>query len=213
VAYDLYVITDEKIGHGRSHTELAECALLGGADCIQLRDKETSGSALYRTASLIRSLTEDANALFIMNDDLDIALASGADGVHLGQKDLPVQDARKMVPGDFIIGVSVGSVEEAIRAERAGADYLALSPTFSTRSKDDAGDGHGLVTLREIASATRLPVIAIGGITRYNLRSVIAAGAEGVAVISAVVGERNVTRAAAELKALILAAKRDETNV
>lgn len=213
MAYDLYVITDEKIGLSRPHTELAELALLGGADCIQLRDKELSGSALYRSASVIRSLTEDAGALFIMNDRLDIALASGADGVHLGQSDLPVSEARKIVPREFIIGASVGSVEEAIKAERAGADYLALSPTFSTRSKDDAGDGHGLLTLRELSASTRLPVIAIGGITRYNLGSVIAAGAEGVAVISAVVGERDVTRAAAELKTLILAAKRDKTNV
>ena len=208
MAYDLYVITDEKIGLSRPHAELAALALLGGADCIQLRDKEMSGSDLYRTALAIRSLTEDADALFIMNDRLDIALASGADGIHLGQSDLPVAEARRITHQEFIIGASVGSVEEAIRAERAGADYLALSPTFSTRSKDDAGDGHGLLILKAICSATSLPVIAIGGITRYNVGSVIGAGADGVAVISAIVGERDVRRAAAELKEEIGSAKR-----
>lgn len=207
MAYDLYVITDEQIGRGRSHTELTEMALLGGADIIQLRDKKMDSASLYRTAQEMLALTRAAGACFIMNDRLDIALATGADGVHLGQQDMPISEARRIVPRDFIIGCSVGSVEDAIQAEISGADYLALSPIFSTTSKDDAGCGHGLSTLSAIRAATRLPLVAIGGITRENIGSVIASGADGAAVISAVVGEEDVATAAAELKRLITAAK------
>ena len=207
MAYDLYVITDEQIGRGRSHTALAEMALRGGADIIQLRDKRMDSTSLYRTATEIVALTRDAGACFIMNDRLDLALAAGADGVHLGQQDMPIAEARRIVPRNFIIGSSVGSVEEAIEAEISGANYLALSPIFATTSKDDAGCGHGLSTLGAIRAATRLPLVAIGGITRENIGSVIGAGADGAAVISAVVGEDDVAAAAAELKRKIAAAK------
>ncbi|GAA5263390.1 thiamine phosphate synthase [Methanocalculus sp.] len=207
MAYDLYVITDEQIGRGRSHTELARMALLGGADIIQLRDKRMDAASLYRTATEILAMTRDAGACFIMNDRLDIALATGADGVHLGQQDMPISEARRIVPRDFIIGSSVGSVDEAIQAEISGADYLALSPVFATTSKDDAGCGHGLSTLGAIRAATRLPLVAIGGITWENIGSVIGAGADGAAVISAVVGEEDVAAAAAELKRQIAVAK------
>lgn len=207
MAYDLYVITDEMIGRGRSHTKLAELALLGGADVIQLRDKEMDSASLFRTATEILALTADAGACFIMNDRLDLALAAGADGVHLGQQDMPVAEARRIAPRDFIIGCSVGSVEEAVHAEISGADYLALSPIFATTSKDDAGDGHGLMMLGAIRAATRLPVVAIGGITRENIGSVIGAGADGAAVISAVIAEEDVISAARELKRLIAEAK------
>lgn len=208
MGYDLYVITDEQIGRGRSHTALAELALRGGADIIQLRDKRMDAASLFRTATEILALTRDAGACFIINDRLDIALAAGADGVHLGQQDMPVAKARRIVPRNFIIGASVGSVEEAIQAEISGADYLALSPVFSTTSKDDAGDGHGLMTLSAIRAVTQLPLVAIGGITRENIGSVIGSGADGAAVISAVVGEDDVTAAAAELKQMITAAKK-----
>lgn len=207
MAYDLYVITDVQIGRGRSHTILAEMALQGGADIIQLRDKRMDPASLYRTAQEIFALTRAAGACFIMNDRLDIALATGADGVHLGQQDMPISEARRIVPRDFIIGCSVGSVEEAIQAEISGADYLALSPVFATTSKDDAGEGHGLSTLGAIRAATRLPLVAIGGITWENIGSVITSGADGAAVISAVVGEEDVASAAAELKRQITAAK------
>jgi len=205
--YDLYVITDERIGRGRSHVELARRAVAGGADVIQLRDKNLSGRDLFDAALAVREITADAGALFIVNDRLDVALAAGADGVHLGEHDLPIGEARRLAPPGFIIGASVGSVATAVSARAEGADYVALSPTFSTGSKDDAGAGHGLAMLAAVRAAVPLPLVAIGGITAANLGEVITAGADGVAVISAVVGEDDVTAAARELRSRIAAAK------
>ncbi|WOX58096.1 thiamine phosphate synthase [Methanoculleus receptaculi] len=208
MGYDLYVITDETVGGGRSHAELARRAVAGGADVIQLRDKRLPGRDLLDAASAIREVTYDAGALFIVNDRLDVALAAGADGVHLGESDLPIRHARRIAPPGFIIGASVGSVAAAVRAGLEGADYVALSPTFSTTSKDDAGEGHGLAVLSAIRAAVSVPLIAIGGINAGNVADVIAAGADGVAVISAVVGVDDVTAAARDLRARIAATKR-----
>ncbi len=207
MAYDLYVVTDEQIGRGRTHTEQARSAVAGGADAIQLRDKSLSCRDLLAAACEIRKITRTAGALFIVNDRLDVALAAGADGVHLGQSDLPLEYARRIAPPGFIIGISVGGAREAAQAEAAGADYVALSPTFPTASKADAGPGHGLATLATIRPVVSVPVIAIGGIGHHNLREVIAAGADGVAVISAVVGQADMTAAARAMKSLITAAK------
>ena len=205
--FDLYVITDVKIGRGRSHAEIARQAVLGGADVIQLRDKSLPCRDLLREACEIREITRAAGALFIVNDRIDVALASGADGVHLGQDDLPTRDARRIASRDFIIGVSVGGVPEAVVAEEAGADYVALSPVFSTISKENAGPGHGLALLRDICSCVSIPVVAIGGIGPGDVRGIIAAGADGIAVISAVVGEEDISGAARRMKALIESAK------
>lgn len=207
MGYDLYVVTDEKIGRGRSHAELAARAVAGGADVVQLRDKNLSGRDLFAAALAIREITSDAGALFIVNDRLDIALASGANGVHLGAGDLPIREARRIAPPGFIIGASVGSAATAVSAVVEGADYVALSPTFATGSKDDAGPGHGLMMLAEIRAAVTLPLVAIGGITAENVGDVIAAGADGIAAISAVVGKDDVTAAARDLRSRIAAAK------
>ena len=147
---DLYVITDEIIGRGRTHAEIAERAIAGGADVIQLRDKSLVSSELIQVGQVIREITRHRETLFIVNDCLDVALACGADGVHLGQGDMRTDVARQLAPPGFIIGVSVSTVQEAILAVQQGADYVALSPTFSTGSKQDAGPGHGLTMLREI---------------------------------------------------------------
>jgi len=204
---DLYVITDSIIGNGLSHAEMARLAVAGGADIIQLRDKALSCRELLKEASEIREVTLATGALFIVNDRLDVALAAGADGVHLGQDDLSVEMAREIAPEDFIIGVSVGDLDEALSAEAGGADYVALSPTFSTPSKANAGPGHGLDVLSAISSAVSIPLIAIGGIGPENVGQVISSGADGVAVISAVVGQEDVSGAAQEMKALITSAK------
>jgi thiamine-phosphate pyrophosphorylase len=206
--FDLYIITDEMIGGGRSPAEIAQRAIAGGADVIQLRDKTCSSLALLRAAREIRTITRQSGTLFIINDRLDVAIACGADGVHLGQDDMPVSTARQLAPPGFIIGVSVGTVGEAVQAGREGADYLALSPTFSTASKDDAGPGYGLDRLREIRRVVSIPVIAIGGINRQNAGDVIAAGADGIAVISAVVASPDITAAARELKDIVQESKR-----
>ncbi len=200
---DLYIITDENIGRGRTHAEVAERAITGGADAIQLRDKFRSSGELVRVGRTLREITRRSSTLFIVNDRLDVALTCGADGVHLGQGDLRTDVARQIAPPGFIIGVSISNPDEALQAEREGADYVALSPTFSTGSKADARPGHGLEMLREIRKRVTIPVMAIGGITRENIREVFAAGADGVAVISAVVGAEDITAAARDLKMLI----------
>jgi thiamine-phosphate pyrophosphorylase len=207
MAYDLYVITDREIARGLSHAEIARRVICGGADVVQLREKGMPCRDLLATAREIREITREAGVLFIVNDRIDIAIVAGADGVHLGQDDLPVREARRIAPAGFIIGVSVGCVAEAVAAESAGAGYVALSPIFPTTSKDDAGPGHGIQVLRGICNAVSIPVIAIGGITHQNVSEVVAAGADGVAVISAVVGREDITGAARQMKAIIRNAK------
>jgi thiamine-phosphate pyrophosphorylase len=204
---DLYIITDEAIAGGLTHEEIARRAISGGADVIQLRDKACGCRELYRIGRVLRAITMKTGTLFIINDRLDVALACGADGVHLGQDDICAGVARQIAPPGFIIGVSVGSVDEAIKAEQEGADYIALSPVFSTASKNDAGPGLGLDVLREIRRNISVPVIAIGGINLDNVREVIAAGADGVAVISVVVGSRNIIATARELSKRISESK------
>jgi thiamine-phosphate pyrophosphorylase len=198
--YDLYIITDEQAGLHRTHAEIAMQAIAGGADAIQLRDKTCSSRELVRIGRVIRGITRRSATLFIVNDRLDVALACGADGVHLGQEDMRTDVARQIAPSGFIIGVSVRNTGEAIMAEEEGADYVALSPIFSTGSKPDAGPGHGLDMLREIRRNVSVPVIAIGGIHRGNVNEVIAAGADGIAVLSAVVGAPDIAAAARDLK-------------
>lgn len=201
----LYVVTDRSLSRGLGHLEVARRAVEGGADVIQLRDKELPGSELYSLAVEMCDIVHEAGRLFIVNDRLDIALAAGADGVHLGQDDLPVSAARRIAPR-AIIGTSVSSVEEAVKAEREGANYVAVSPLFDTGSKDDAGPGHGITVLRGVKKAVSVPVIGIGGIGRSNVAEVISAGADGVAVISAVLSQPDVAAAARDLRALVVSA-------
>jgi thiamine-phosphate pyrophosphorylase len=206
--FNLYVITDEAIAGGLSHAEIAQRAIAGGADVIQLRDKTCGCLELFKAGRALRIITKKTGTLFIVNDRLDVALACSADGVHLGQDDLRIDVARQIAPPGFIIGVSVGTVQEALEAERKGADYIAVSPLFSTSSKNNAGPGHGLDRLREIRRNVSIPVIAIGGIKPDNVREVIAAGADGVAVISAVIGSPDISAAARELRELVSAGRK-----
>lgn len=205
----LYVVTDSALSQGRSHVEVAQSAVEGGAKIVQLRDKTESSAKLYEEACAIRNLCHD-RALFIVNDRIDIALASGADGVHLGQSDLPLTVARKMCGPSFIIGISVGSVAEADAAVRDGASYVAVSPVFSTTSKKDAGEGHGLSLVREIRSRyPKIVLVGIGGLSLENCREAVAAGLDSVAVISAVVSQPDIVAAARLLSAEIEEALHD----
>lgn len=203
MAWDLYVITDEGLSRGLTHGEIARQAVAGGADVIQVRDKTLTGRALYAVSEEIRKVTADAGALFIVNDRLDIALACGADGVHLGQDDLPLPVARIITPSPFIIGISVASVEEAVQAVQGGADYIAVGPVFTTSSKPDAGPSLGLQVVCDICAAVNKPVIAIGGIHPDNAEDLINAGVQGIAVISAIVSAEDITAAARSFRRLI----------
>ncbi|MCX6689392.1 MAG: thiamine phosphate synthase, partial [Methanoregula sp.] len=207
MAYDLYVITDEQISRGLSHVEIARQAIAGGADVIQLRDKTSGCRDLARIGGEISQIARKTGTLFIVNDRLDVAVACGADGVHVGQGDLRVDVARQIAPPGFVIGVSVGSVKEAVRAEADGADYIAVSPVFSTGSKQDAGPGRELLVLRAICAQVSCPVVAIGGINCSNVEEVVRAGADGVAVIYAGVGSPDIANAVREMRGIVTRVK------
>ena len=198
--YLVYVVTDETVSGGRSHLQITERAVEGGADVVQLRAKGLEGRAMLNVAKDMRDATKGTDTLFIVNDRLDIAILANADGVHLGQDDIPVDEARRISPPGFIIGVSVGSVEESLRAEKEGADYIGLGPVFATTSKDDAGPVCGLDLLNSVKDSVGIPVVAIGGITMDNAPSVIGAGADGLAVISAVLVPEDIAAACLELR-------------
>lgn len=202
--WKLYIITDQELSGGKSHLQVAEEAIQGGADVIQLRDKTASSAELYYSASQIREITLENNIPFIVNDRLDIALAVDADGLHIGQEDLPVSIARKLLRPSGILGVSAGSLAEALQAEKEGADYLGVGPVFEARStKADAGEPRGLSLLSEIRRQCQIPVIAIGGISFNNVVAVFQAGADGVAVISAIVAAPDIREATQEFKKTI----------
>jgi thiamine-phosphate pyrophosphorylase len=194
----LYVVTDER-DECDSLLGTCEAALRGGAGAIQLRRKHDSGRSLIKLGRLVRDLTAAYHALYIVNDRVDVALATGADGVHLGQDDMPLLDARRLI-GEKLVGVSAGTVEEARRAMDSGADYLGIGAVFATRSKADA-DVLGLEGLRTIADAVLgCPVVAIGGIHEANADMVLDAGADGLAVVSAVMAAWDPEEAARRLR-------------
>ncbi len=190
----LYVIIDIQALKGRSHVEAASQAIRGGASVVQLRDKLLTKKELLPIAHQLRKLCAEHNVLFIVNDYLDLALATDADGLHLGQDDLPIEVARQLLKMDSILGCSTRTVDQAITAESDGADYIAVGSIYPTTSKETAVVV-GLERLRQIRQAVSLPVVAIGGITRDSAAEVVAAGADSVAVISAVLQAEDVEEA------------------
>lgn len=196
----LYIITEPAL---RDPVESVQLVLEGGVRLVQLRAKDATARELVQMGQAIRALTRKYNATFIVNDRLDIALVVEADGVHLGQDDLPVPLARKLAGDAFIIGVSAETVEEAQRAEAEGANYLGVGPMFTTTTKPDAGMPIGPQRLREIKAAVSIPVYGIGGITLENAPLVIQAGADGICVISAIIGAPNPTEATRQFLSML----------
>ena len=182
----LHVLTDTSLQSRFSHIELAEMAIAGGADTIQYREKRHSTRKMIETASKMKRICERAGAVFIVNDRIDVALASDADGVHLGQDDFPIPLARKLAGEERIIGGSSSHEGEVRECLALGADYVGFGPVFPTTSKDDAGPVSGMAELRDVVRMTAIPVIAIGGVGPENMEKVMKAGAYGIAVISAV---------------------------
>ena len=182
----VYVITDSRQARGRAHREIVEAAIKGGATAVQLRMKEEPARLIVETARQIAPLCRAAGVTFIVNDRADVAMIAGADGVHIGQDDLPAREVRALMGPAAVIGVSAATVEEAMAAERAGADYLGVGAIYATATKADAGAPVGLDRLRELHRAVRLPLVGIGGITADTAAAVMRAGAAGVAVITAV---------------------------
>jgi len=196
----LYVILDPQQTRGRDPVEVARQALRGGARILQWRDKTRDKGEQLAQARAIRELCREHDALFIVNDHVDLALACAADGVHLGQKDLPVEAVRTWTPAGVLIGVSTNNAEEARQAERGGASYVAVGSIFPTGSKEVTRPASPQ-RLREIKQAVGIPVVAIGGINEKNIAQVLEAGADAVAVISAVCGAEDVEEAARRLVA------------
>ncbi len=203
----LYVITDRGLARGRSEKDVVLQAIDGGATAIQLRGKEMSGLEMYRTAVMLRDITADHDIMFVVNDRLDVALAVEADGVHLGQEDIPARAAAEMIArcgagarrrgawrGRMALGISAADPGEAKAAEADGADYIGAGPVWATATKPDAGAPAGAGMIEAICSSVGIPVVAIGGISAENAGLLAGTGVAGVAVISAVVAAPDVLR-------------------
>lgn len=196
---DLYPVTCERLSAGRSNFELLEAAIRGGARIIQLREKERTTGELYRMALRFREVTAAAGMLLIINDHVDVALVVEADGVHLGQEDLPLAAARKIAP-ELLIGISAHSREEALEAQAEGADYVNIGPIFPTRTKEGVSRFLGPEAIPGIAAALTIPFTVMGGIGGANIGLVLAQGARRVAVVTAVTGADDMAGAVAGLR-------------
>jgi len=194
-----YVITAEKIEGDRSHFDVAKAAIEGGATAIQFREKNKSSQELMKIAEELHRVTKKLKIPLIINDRIDIAQAVEAEGVHLGQEDIPVKTARQILGPDAIIGISCGNVKEAIKAECDGASYIGVGPVFFTLTKEVAREAIGIEGFIKIKESVDLPVIAIGGITSKNVGAIMKAGADGVAVISEVAFASNMKEASCNL--------------
>ena len=196
----LYVIIDPDACLGRDALDIATRALEGGASMLQWRDKYREKGAQLLEVHALRALCADHGALLIVNDHFDLALAVGADGVHVGQGDLPVAEVRRIVPAGFIVGASTNDVKEALDAEAAGASYIAIGSIYPTSSKEpERTRAASPERLSEVKAAVGVPVVAIGGIDASNIGVVVRAGADAVAVISAVCGAENPQAATRDL--------------
>ena len=199
----LHVLTDHQWSRGRDVLTVARAALDGGATVIQLRDKTANTHVLIEEGLALRALTRERDALLIVNDRVDVALAVESDGAHVGQEDMPAALARQLLGPHRILGVSVANVQEAEAALAGGADYLGVGPIFPSAGKVDAGPATGVNVLTELTARSSLPLVAIGGITAENAPEVMRAGAAGVAVITAVVSAEDITAATRRLRLAI----------
>lgn len=200
IDYSFYLVTDEACLHGRPLLECVEEALAAGVTLVQYRAKAADGGVLYAEACKLKELCDKYNVPLIINDRLDIALAVGAAGVHLGQDDLPCAVARRLLGEDFIIGVSAHNPAEAVQAVSEGADYLGCGAVFGTATKHDVAK-LGLENLRAIRKAVAVPMVGIGGITADNYAEVLATSADGAAIVSGILAQEDIGAAVKKLVA------------
>jgi thiamine-phosphate pyrophosphorylase len=208
--YLLYLVTDTALSRGRSNRSIVEAAIRGGVTMVQYRDKTASTLRMIEEAAELRDVCRAAGVPFIVNDRVDVALAVDADGVHVGQDDMPAPLARRLIGNGKILGVSVENIGQALRALADGADYVGASPVFSTPTKLDAPSPMGLEGLRSVAKAVPIPVVAIGGINEGNAEAILDCGAAGLAVVSAIVSADDVENATRRLHALCIRARRPQ---
>jgi thiamine-phosphate pyrophosphorylase len=207
VDWTLYLVTDSRLIGERSLGDVIGAAIRGGARVVQYRGKNLTTRQMVKSAEILRQVCQQLGAVFLVNDRLDVALAVDADGVHLGQTDMPTGIARRLLGKEKVLGVSVqdaGAMDEAVSE---GADYLSLSPVFATPTKPDHEEPLGLEKVRVLAGRSPLPVVAIGGINAANVGAVMRAGVHGVCVISAILGAPDPEQAARELYQLAKAAR------
>ena len=202
INYSIYLVTDHNCLQGRDFLGCIENALQGGVTLVQLREKNVDGGIFLQRAVAVKNLCDKYNVPLLINDRIDVALACQAAGVHLGQDDIPPSAARAILGPDAIIGVSAHSCEEALAAEKDGADYLGVGAVFPTNSKDDASEV-GLNMLKEIRQISKLPIVGIGGINAQNYTQVRAAGAQGAAIISGILGVNNIEDEVSKIKMTI----------
>ncbi len=208
IDYSLYLVTDRGLARDRSMLEIVRAAVQGGVTCVQLREKECSTLDFIEQAFTIKDFLKSRGVPLIINDRVDVALAIEADGVHLGQTDMPLEIAKKIVGDSMIIGISAESLADALEAEKGGADYLGVSPIYATPTKTETAPPLGLEGLRAIRAAVNIPLVAIGGLNRDNSAAVIQNGGDGVAVVSAIVAADDPVTAAADLKQIINEARK-----
>ena len=199
----LYCLTGSEFSRGRSNRDVVQMMLTAGAKVIQYREKEMFAGDKYRECLEIREMTRQAGVCFIVNDDIDIAMLVAADGVHIGQDDLPLQQVRQLVGERMLIGLSTHSRQQALDAVQSGADYIGAGPVFATATKTNAATAIGLDGLQEIAAAVNVPVVAIGGIREGNVAEVLHRGADCVAIISDIVGADDVAAKVRNIQKII----------
>lgn len=199
-ALRLHLVTDSALCGARGMLAVVEAAVRGGVTCVQLREKSLATRAFVERARALKAWLLPLGVPLLINDRVDVALACGADGVHVGQSDMAPEDVRRLMPGG-LIGLSVESLAQLDAAERAPVDYYGISPVFATRSKHDAAPALGLDGLRAIRAGTRRPLVAIGGIDAGNAAQVMAAGADGLAVVSALCSSADPEATARDLRA------------
>lgn len=203
IDYSLYLVTDPALPAGRSMVDIVAEAIAGGVSCVQLREKDTSGRRFCEIAEELLAVTRPAGIPLIINDRVDVMLATAADGVHVGQSDIPADRVRRLIGPHRILGVSVEAVEEVAPAIAAGADYLGASPVFSTPTKTDTGRPLLFEGLHRICHASTVPVVAIGGMNHQNAAEAIGAGAAGIAVVRAIMAAEDPRAAAQQLREII----------
>lgn len=202
IDYTLYLVTDRRMPQGDTLEGVVEKAIQGGVTLVQLREKSGDTGVLYERAVALKKITDQYHIPLIIDDRIDVMLASGADGVHVGQSDMPAHIARAMIGSDKILGVSAANLQEALQAEADGADYLGVGAMYPTATKTDA-DFTTMETLKEIKRKVHIPVVAIGGINQNTIQDFRNSGIDGFAIVSAIMASQTPETAARELKELI----------
>ena len=207
INYSIYLVTNSELMSTETVEQAVEQAIKGGCTLVQLREKKLSSLDFYNTALKVKTITDHYNIPLIINDRVDIALAVDAAGVHVGQSDLPAKIVRNIIGNDKILGVSASSLTEAMQAEKEGADYLGVGAMFITGTKTDA-ELVSLESLKEIKRTTSLPIVAIGGINKDTIPLLADTGIDGIAVVSAIISEKDIFMAASKIKSLFLSINR-----